>query len=228
MSSTPCHFAFIVSRSCDHKRIDSSNVRISFKNVQMYEQRNSSTILSAAFVSVTNATRRCIENLSSQTRFARASQRTNVFLYRPWQNSQTTACVSTLTHMISIISNDQLRFSKCFGCPMPFIDPIDDVVQKSVSNAWDIRKSEKKCWFRLGGAHIDVITLERKAYFVWELKDVWCSLQVFQLRSMWAILHAADCALKLQPRFFFIVGSHSASRTTPKSIKKRTTKTYKS
>ena len=76
-------------------------------------------------------------------------------------------------------------------------------------------------------AHIDITTLERKAYFFWELKDVCCGLQVFQLRSLWAISRAEDDALKLEPRFFFTFGSHFASKTTPKSIKNRTPKNYK-
>ena len=92
---------------------------------------------------------------------------TNMRSYHQWQDSLTWACVSTIAapHMISIISNDELRFVKIFRCLMPCIGPIHNLNQTSVSNAWDIRKSEKMYWFRVGGTHIDVTTLARKVCF---------------------------------------------------------------
>ena len=76
----------------------------------MDEQKNSSTIWSAAFVCVTNATRRCIENALIKTRFASSSQRTNMFPYHQWHDALTRACVSKMpAHTISIIAHDQLR-----------------------------------------------------------------------------------------------------------------------
>ena len=48
------------------------------------------------------------------------------------------------------------------------------LVKKSVRNRKGIRKSEKKkkWWFRVGGAHIDVTTLERNCYFFWKVAYV--------------------------------------------------------
>ena len=40
-------------------------------------------------------------------------------------------------------------------------------------------KVEKKWWFRVRGAHIDVTTLERNCYFFWKVTDVFSVLHGF-------------------------------------------------
>ena len=46
--------------------------------------------------------------------------------------------------------------------------PLKNLVfrQKKVClKRYTLEKVKKKCWFRVGGAHIDVTTLERNCYF---------------------------------------------------------------
>ena len=83
-------------------------------------------------------------NPSEQDNSCKCVTSTNMRSYHQCEESLT---VSTLAapHMISIISNDQLKFLLIFKCLMPCTGPIHNVDQKSVANAKDIRKSEKKC-----------------------------------------------------------------------------------
>ena len=53
------------------------------------------------------------------------------------------------------------------------------LAKKRVPKTLYIRKSEKKWWFRVRGAHIDVTTLERNCYFFWKVTDVLTVLHGF-------------------------------------------------
>ena len=68
---------------------------------------------------------------------------------------------------------------KIFGCPMPSIDPIDDVVQKTGSNAWDIRiREQKSIDFALEGhTSMSPRSNEKHAFFEkWRTYDAFCKV----------------------------------------------------
>ena len=85
--------------------------------------------------------------------------------------------MSTVTHMISIVVNDQLKIFKIFDILCFPLFPYMMMTQKVSQMRDTSEKVEKKYWFRVRGAHIKVTTLERKAYFFWKVEDLSCGLQ---------------------------------------------------
>ena len=71
--------------------------------------------------------------------------------------------MSTVTHMISIVVNDQLKIFKIFDILCLPLLPYMMVAKKLVKCVMHSKKS-KKCQFGVGGTHIDVTTLERNHY----------------------------------------------------------------
>ena len=69
--------------------------------------------------------------------------------------------MSTVTHMISIVVNDQLKIFKIFDILCLPLVPYMMVTKKVDQMRDTFEKVKKKYQFGVGGTHIDVTTLER-------------------------------------------------------------------
>ena len=131
-----------------------------------------------------------LRNPSERDNGCKCVTSTNMRSYHQWQDSLTWACVSTIAvHMISIVSNDHLRFSRFLeALCVPLIRYM--MLAKKVSQMREtFEKVKKKYWFRMGGAHIEVTTLERNAHLFWKFEDLWCGLPGFQrVNQTWGLV----------------------------------------
>ena len=87
---------------------------------------------------------------------------------------------------------------------------------KKVCQIADIRKPiQKMLQFRVGGVNIDVTTLQRETYFLNQLSDVCCGLQVCLLFRDRVIFGVHEDAEKLDLPFWSLFGSKMDPQKDP-------------